>query len=558
MALLLCPDATLSFWNIFDFSLAPHVLFYSYIPTVAMSLFLGFFILFKNKFSLVSKLLLLIAVSFCLWVLNIIIQWIAAPVNIVMLAWQLTALFEITIFISSLYFVYVFIEKKDISISLKTIFSLIIILVATFLPTKFNIRYFDIANCEGQIGPLWLVLYSLEIFIIAWVIYVCLKKYKLEKGLFKKQVLYLMFGLVIFLGLFSWSNIVGELTKYYQLNLVGPIGMVVFIGFLAYMVVEFKTFDIKLLATKALVWSLWLLIAAQFLFIKNPTNFYLVGITLSVAIVFGSWLIKSVEYEVKTRERIQRLVEALRHANIELKRLDELKSEFISIASHQLRGPLTVIKGYISMILEGTFGKISQEAEKPLKDVYYSNEKMIGLVNELLNVSRIEKGKITLVFKELNLNDFVKNVINELQWKASEKKIELRFKPGTIPSAFFDDDKMRHAVYNLIDNAIKYTDKGYVEVSTKFEDGKIFISVKDTGIGVTSEEQNKIFKRFTRGDEALRLHPEGTGLGLFLVKQIVEAHKGRVWAESGGRYKGSTFIIELPILKGIKESTVEI
>ncbi len=245
-------------------------------------------------------------------------------------------------------------------------------------------------------------------------------------------------------------------------------------------------------------------------------------------------------------------------ANDRLRELDKLKSEFISISSHQLRGPLTVIKGYISMILEESFGKVNRDIKKVLQDVYYSNEKMIGLVNELLNASRVERGAVTLVFEEGDLNKFTAAIIKELDWKAKQKKIDLSFKPAKIPPVFFDVDKMRHAIYNVIDNAIKYTDKGGVEVVTKSIKGKIQIRVKDTGIGVTQDEKQKLFKRFTRGDEALRLHPEGTGLGLFLVKQIVEGHKGKVWVESKGRYQGSTFYIEIPVNLKLKKVLTKI
>lgn len=245
-------------------------------------------------------------------------------------------------------------------------------------------------------------------------------------------------------------------------------------------------------------------------------------------------------------------------ANERLKELDKLKSEFISIASHQLRGPLTVIKGYISMILEESFGKVNSDIKKALNDVYYSNEKMIGLVNELLNASRVERGTVTLIFKEGDLNKFTADIIKELEWKAKQKKIDLSFHSAKIPTALFDSDKMRHAIYNVIDNAIKYTDKGKVEVFTKLHQSRVQIIVKDTGIGVTQSEKKKLFKRFTRGDEALRLHPEGTGLGLFLVKQIVEGHQGKVWVESKGRYKGSTFIIEIPVDVGLKKAVATI
>jgi len=254
-------------------------------------------------------------------------------------------------------------------------------------------------------------------------------------------------------------------------------------------------------------------------------------------------------FSKKLEKEVEKATVELREAYEELKKLDRAKSEFISIASHQLRTPLTAVKGYISMMLEKTYGVPPEQMEKPLKNIYLSNERLIKLVNDLLNISRIEAGRMEMQIEKTSLEEIITSVVEELKNSAKEKNIYLKWeKPEKpLPKISVDKEKIRQAIMNVIDNAIRYTEKGGVTIKCKMQNAKCKIEVKDTGTGLTKYELSKMFESFSRGAAGTRLYTEGVGLGLYVAKKFVEMHNGKIWAESKGKGKGSTFYIELPI-----------
>jgi signal transduction histidine kinase len=236
-------------------------------------------------------------------------------------------------------------------------------------------------------------------------------------------------------------------------------------------------------------------------------------------------------------------------ANIKLKELDQAKSDFVSIASHQLRTPLTIIKGYVSMLLEGNFGNLNKKEREAMKKVFESNERLIRIVENLLNVSRIESGKMLFNFQKKYIQDIITSVINEFSNILIEKNIKLicekPIKP--LPKIAMDVEKIRQVILNLVDNAIKYSNNGKIVINLKIKNKKIIFCIKDHGIGIKKEDMPNLFTKLRRGTGAALICTEGTGLGLYVSKQIILGHKGKIWAESIGEGKGSKFLFELPI-----------
>jgi two-component system NtrC family sensor kinase len=225
------------------------------------------------------------------------------------------------------------------------------------------------------------------------------------------------------------------------------------------------------------------------------------------------------------------------------------QKELISIAAHQLRAPLTVINGYISMILEDNFGKISSEQGKALDQVYQSGLRLTRLVNNLLSVSRIESGRIRFDMAPAKIVPIVKDAIKELEVSAKVKNLKIVFKKDKQAdvSLNIDEAKIRQVVTNLIENSIKYTDKGKVEVSLLKKSKQIVFSVSDKGNGISASDLKKLFKKFSRATSGEATKKEGTGLGLYVCKVIMDAHKGKIWAESKGIGKGAKFSFSLSV-----------
>ncbi|MEA3293034.1 MAG: ATP-binding protein [Patescibacteria group bacterium] len=258
---------------------------------------------------------------------------------------------------------------------------------------------------------------------------------------------------------------------------------------------------------------------------------------------------KEKDFGIRMDKEVKKATKDLADAYKKLEKLDKAKSEFIAITSHQLRTPLTIIKGYLSMALDGTYGGVSKKLQRVMKNIYESNERLIRLVNSLLNISRIETGKIALNIEKISLEKLISDIVSELKIEAKNKKIYLRFqKPKTSLSKIsIDKDKMRQCIVNLIDNAIKYTEKGGVVIKLIKEKTKIKIIVSDTGHGIAKEEISRLFESFSRGKAGNKLYTEGAGIGLYVAKSFVKMHKGKIYAKSEGKDKGSAFYIELPI-----------
>ena len=225
-----------------------------------------------------------------------------------------------------------------------------------------------------------------------------------------------------------------------------------------------------------------------------------------------------------------------------------MKSEFISLATHQIRAPLTAIKGYASLILEGDFGEVNTDAKGAIKTIMDSSDNLVSIVSDFLDVSRIEQGRMKYDFTQFDVAKLAEQIVTELKPNIDDKKLKLNLKVSDGDYMVNADQvKIKQVIGNFIDNSIKYTPKGSINVDVKRENENVHIIVSDTGVGIPTEEINKLFDKFVRAKDAVKTNVQGTGLGLYIAKQMIEVHGGRVWAESAGLNKGSQFHILLPV-----------
>ena len=392
-------------------------------------------------------------------------------------------------------------------------------------------------------------------FLICVILYPLIKGYSKFSKQEKQKIEYFLVGVFIFyLGNIIFNITLPIIFNVVHLYWIGDYSTIFLLSFTAYAIVRHELFEIKIVLTSFLVGLIAVLLTVDLL-IFTPYLYLQIfkGLALMIFLFFGRLLIKSVLREIKRREQLEQLTSQLEKANIELKKLDKTKTEFISIASHQLRTPLTAIKGYVSLVLEEHYGKLPKKLKEKLNNVYLSNERLIKLVNNLLTISRIEMGRLTIEKAPCQIEDLIQSCVEEMRVVAREKGLKLFFIKSKIhlPKIKIDSSKIRQVILNLIDNAIKYTKQGKIEIKIKeikiFKISKIQISIKDTGEGLTREEQKTIFDSFTRGKTSATFFVEGAGLGLHVAKKYVELHKGKIWAQSSGKNKGSTFYIELPI-----------
>lgn len=225
---------------------------------------------------------------------------------------------------------------------------------------------------------------------------------------------------------------------------------------------------------------------------------------------------------------------------------EKAKDEFISLTAHALRTPLSAIKGLISMIYQGDYGPMNQNLEKPLSNISISTERLIKLVNDLLNISKIQTGKLEFILSTFSLYDSVEKVIKQLIPLAKKNNIEFKILEKKVANVQGDIEKTQDTLNNLFSNALKFTNKGSVEITFKEEGDLIVAFIKDTGIGIAEKDKTKLFQRFQQITNPTSQQISGTGLGLYLSKMVASKMGGDVWLVQSELNKGSTFAFSLP------------
>lgn len=534
---------------------------YSHLIPVVFSLLLGLFIAIKAKFDLSSKIFLAFITTFCLWLIGDLITWTMTNYSLIYFVWSVLDYIEILFYILGLYFIVNFISKKDLSIPRKVILYLISFVPFVITIAGHSVTGFNQPVCEAT-NSNFLSVYKLiaELVILLTIFYYIVKTYQVEFDKKKRKAGLTVLGSIFaLLFVFGGTEYVASITGIYEIHLYSLFLIPVFILIIIYAVFELDIFNFKMLSTRYLVVGLMILIVGQLFFVNGSTDKLLTIITVIISLTLSIILFKNFKRESDQRIKIEQLSKELEiynvkleDANERLENQDKLKTEFLSLASHQLRSPLTAIKGYSSMILEGSYGPISNDAQKEaVSRVFQSSLNLAKVVDDLLNISKIEQGGMKYEFAMVDVEKLAKELSNEFALAVASKKLTLDFSiDGNEPYLVKADlIKLRQVFLNFIDNSIKYTKEGFVhvKVSKNKENNLVTFSVTDSGMGMTEETKAKLFQKFSRG-EGGSVNAGGSGLGLYLAKEIIDAHGGRVWVESPGIGLGSTFYVEMKAL----------
>lgn len=364
------------------------------------------------------------------------------------------------------------------------------------------------------------------------------KNYFSSQGAKKRQLAHVMisFSLVISIGLFFNLILIMPEINIFDFDWLGPLATLLLPILIGLAIIKYQLMNIRIVGTEIFLSFICIIFFIQMLFSQNFYEFSLRFILLFLVILFSFFLIRGTFREID-----------------QLKRLGQMKSEFVSIVSHQLRTPLTAAKGYLSLLIDGTYGSLDAKPKEILEKVFISNERLIRLINDLLNVSLMDYNKLGFKFERFSFENMVSGIVDELKIGAFHKNLFLAWeKPAKpLPQILGDSEKLYQAILNIIDNAIKYTKQGGITVKIEETERdnikKLLLIISDTGEGIEPDRLESIFEGFDRGERISKLHIEGKGLGLNFSKKIVLAHHGKIWAESEGPGEGSTFFIELPV-----------
>ena len=471
------------------------------------------------------------------------------------LRWQYLLDFS-AIFIPVFYlsFIFNFLNRprKNIERSLFAVTTLIALLSFT--------KYFKLGMTKVfgffwvEPGPIYLIFPIFFTIVVVYSLSLVAKSLLTSKSSKEKnQAIFVLISGIIGFG--------GGATNFFpQLFNVYPFGnyfVALYVALMSYSVIKHRLFNVRVITAQISMFILWVFILLRVLTSVDITEKLMNSILFFVSIPIGILLIRGVIREVEQKEENARLAEGLEKANEKLQELDKKKTEFVSMASHQLRSPITAIKGYSSMLTDGSYGDVGPEVAEAAKVINESSQRLLNTIEDFLDVTRIELGTMKYTFSDVDVLELVNKTVEELKPIAERKKVAVSV--SSDPGRYVvnsDSGKLSQVIGNLIDNSLKYIPEkkeGEAPAETKIRvysepiSKTVRVSITDNGIGIDKKTIPYLFKRFARSEDAAKVNIRGTGQGLFVAKQLLEAQKGRIWAESPGVGLGTTFYIEMPV-----------
>ena len=520
----------------------PQLLYYAYIPTSIIVFLVGIYVFWNDRQSLLNRLFFAITILLSIWTTTTLIEWTNIHSDLILFLWSFYNLILGLLAVLSVYFFYVFLNKRDISIRIKFIFLALLTPIFLISPTSLNLRGFNITVCDAfeyQQLPFNLYCASLGVLAMVWIFILLIRKYRVSETDFKKQISLMGTGIMSFLFLFFiWTNLTYYLSEIgalpdSQLEMYGMFGILIFIVYIGILMVRFKTFNTKTFGAQMLVFALIALIGSQFFYASDTPAMIVTSITLVVTGVIGINLIRSVKKEIEAKE-------ALKIAN-------ERQAETTSLITHQIRGVFTTTKAGLSAVIDGSYGSISQDLKGVMEHMFKSQEDGVTEVQTFLQAQKIESGTVQYDFKPFDFKALVEELSDKEKPRADAKGFQYEVQIDNGDYVIEGDlVYLTQLVDNFIDNAIRYTEKGSIKIQLSRKTNSILYSVKDSGVGIKEEDRDKIFTKYGHGTDSRKINSDSSGLGLYIVKGIVVGHGGKIWYETEIG-KGTTFFAELPI-----------
>jgi signal transduction histidine kinase len=524
----------------------------SCIITASLTAILGLLTLLKNPRDRINKSWFFVSVGVFLWTIGLF-GTVVVNSQESALFWQ-RILYIGTIIIPVLFFRFCAILLKKGRLE-KVIFYIGFILAIIFLILLFNKNFITISPERTSLNywPVktgflyWPFLFYFAFYVIYSVVVLKISSKK-NSGIYQKQIQFVYYAALI--------GFVGGSTNFlldFDLSIypTGNLFVSFYVVMMAYAVFKYHLMNIRLIATEILTGLVGLILLIDLLLSDDLPFILLKSGILIVFVYLGISLIRSVLKEIELKERIKKAYEIEKRARKEVEQVTEAKTQFIMATQHHLRTPLTSMIGYLDLIFGGTYGKVPLKLKTTLLKFQVSTKRLIRVVNTLLDISQFQLGKKVVSLKPgIRFENLIKEVVEELQFEVKIRDLYLNYeKKGVVPAINADPEKLKVALFNIIDNGIKYTQKGGLKVKLEKVGSNVQLSIKDTGMGIKPDQAKKLFKEaFSRGSGAKKAYGLGRGIGLYVTAHIIKGHNGKIWAESEGKGRGSTFFIQLPVV----------
>ena len=512
--------------------------------------YLGFLVYFNNPKSVTNKsFLFLAAFSILFNIFNFLYN--QPNLNNLSLWFLRIHMFFALLYAFCIFYLYYVFPKESVSYSKFFKFFLVpwIIFIGILTLTPFVFERIISFNPDGTIGEVktnfGIIFFggTVFLFILSFFIGFIKKIYQERIRYLRLQYVLIFLGAFITFGLHIYFNFI--LPNFFNNNkytYLGSIYSFPFILFTSFAILKYRFLNIRVIITDLFIIILLILSAIQILSAVDFIEILLRLLIFASILILGIITMRLIRKEFEQKEQLAEL-------NKKLEDLNKLKSEFLSFTSHQLKGPLAVIKGYATLISDGSVPNVPDQAKDFSIKIKEAVDKLLDLIEEFMDYRKIEENKMDFNFENVEIVSLIKDFIKNFEILAKDKNLQLIFE-SSIDSAIVKIDKTRfiQVIENLVDNAIKYTPSGWVKVGIKKEDSSVLICVCDSGLGMSKELQEKLFGQFVR-DPSIKKEIRGTGLGLYIAKNIIEAHNGKIWAESEGEGKGSKFFIKIPLME---------
>jgi len=422
----------------------------------------------------------------------------------------------------------------------------VLMMIVNISPLAFTGVEISASGSSPIPGPGLIPFSALSTIFSILAIFYLVRKYIRLQTIEKYQVKLVLIGMFTMLGLIIATVLIPILVfNSVQFLVLTPIYTLIFLGMTAYAITKYQLFDIKVLVTQALTIVMVLVIFAK-LFGEESLNAQIIdALLLAFMIVFGFFLVRSVKREVAQRHIIEQQAHELEEAN-------RKQVSLIHFISHEVKGYLTKSEAGFASILEGDMGAVSETLKSMATAALADVRKGVATVMDILEASNLQKGTVAYKQERFDFAAAVGEVVGSLRSAAEARGLQLIYTKDITGPCIIEGDGEKlghHVIRNLVDNAVKYTLKGAVTVALSRPDHTLRFSVKDTGVGITPDDMKNLFKEGGKGKDSTKVNVDSTGYGLYIAKQVVEAHGGKLRAESEGKDKGSTFIVELPISK---------
>lgn len=508
-------------------------------------LYIGILTTYHDKKSATNRLFAFISLATVAW--SLANYFSLQPVLFPEIIWARLVIFLAVPHVILFYFFIRNFPKIELNIPKLEIYGLsvigicmMVLAMTSFIFSGLNFTKNGSIPLPGKLIPLFGIFI---VTVLAASIVQIIKKYlqadKKEKNGWRSMLIgFVLSYTLLIITNFVLVNITGD-TRFI---LYAPLFMLPSIVGTAYSIIRYKLLNVKAIATEIIVFLILSITLVQIVLSQTTTQFIFNSILFCAFLITGIFLIRSVLVEVEQREELAKL-------NIELQNLIKQRESLVHLVTHKVKGSFTRSKYIFAGMLDGTFGEINPEIKKRAEQGLESDNMGIETVDLVLNADNLQKGIVKYDMQKVDFKEIVQKTIEEKRVPTEAKglKIETDIKDSTY-NVLGDSFWLKEVVNNLIENSFKYTKEGKITVGLENKNEKILFYVKDTGIGITEEDKKNLFTEGGRGKNSVKVNVDSTGYGLYTVKLVVEAHKGKVWAESDGTGKGSAFFIELPIV----------